>query len=78
MTLTAHLYLVPSLRVHISAPPLPDMFSSCGALLSTEYFFMAWCLIKHRDYYTFLIIKGPENFTINTDISKTIICILHE
>jgi hypothetical protein len=40
MRLTTHVHLVPRLRMHGVLPPLPD------------YVFMAWWLVKHRDYFT--------------------------
>jgi hypothetical protein len=39
--LTTHLHLVPRLRIHAVIPPSP------------QYVFMAWCLVKHRDDFTF-------------------------
>jgi hypothetical protein len=42
MKLTTHLHLVPKSRMHGAIPPLP------------QYVFMAWCLVKHRDKFTFL------------------------
>jgi hypothetical protein len=39
--LTTHLHLVPRSRMRAAIPPLP------------QYAFMAWCLVKHRDNFTF-------------------------
>jgi hypothetical protein len=39
--LTIHLHLVPRSRMRGAIPPLP------------QYVFMAWCLVKHRDNFTF-------------------------
>jgi hypothetical protein len=39
--LTTHLHLVPRSRLRGAIPPLP------------QYVFMAWCLVKHRDNFTF-------------------------
>jgi hypothetical protein len=40
--LTTHLHLVPRLRIR-------------GAISAlTQYVFMAWCIIKHRDKFTFI------------------------
>jgi hypothetical protein len=41
--LTTHLHLVPSSRMREAIPPLP------------QYVFMAWCLVKHRDNFTFTL-----------------------
>jgi hypothetical protein len=41
MKLTTHLHLVPRSRMRGSIPPLP------------QYVFMEWCLVKHRDNFTF-------------------------
>jgi hypothetical protein len=45
-------WLVPSLRMRGAVPRLP------------QYFFMAWCLVKHRDNLTF-------NFTFNFNFTFT-------
>jgi hypothetical protein len=39
--LTTHLHLVPRSRMRGGIPPLP------------RYVFMAWCLVKHRENFTF-------------------------
>jgi hypothetical protein len=41
--LTTHFYLVPRLRIHGPITPL------------LRYVFMAWCLVKHRDNFTFTL-----------------------
>jgi hypothetical protein len=41
--LTTHLHLVPRSRIRGAIPPLP------------QYVFMAWCLVKHRDNFTFTL-----------------------
>jgi hypothetical protein len=41
--LTTHLHLVPRSRVGGAIPPLP------------QYIFMAWCLVKHRNNFTFTL-----------------------
>jgi hypothetical protein len=46
--LTTHLYLVPSHRMRGAIPPLP------------QYVFMAWCLVKHRDNFTFTFSPFPQ------------------
>jgi hypothetical protein len=38
---TTHLHLVPRSRMRGAIPPLP------------HYVFVAWCLVKHRDNFTF-------------------------
>jgi hypothetical protein len=48
--LTTHLHLVPRSRLHGAIPPLP------------QYVFIAWCLVKHRDNFTFTFLP----FTTNT------------
>jgi hypothetical protein len=40
--LTTHLHLVPRSRMHGAIPPFP------------QYIFMARCLVKHRDNFTFV------------------------
>jgi hypothetical protein len=45
--MTAHLHQVPRLRMRGAIPPL------------SQYVFMAWCLVKHRDNFTF-----PLTFTL--------------
>jgi len=50
--LTTHLRLVSRLRIHDAVSPLLYVFPWRGALLSTEYIFMAWCLVKHTDNST--------------------------
>jgi hypothetical protein len=50
--LTTHLHLVPRSRMRGATPPLP------------QYVFMAWCLVKHRDNFTFtstLTFNLPHN-----------------
>jgi len=47
--LTSHLYLIPRLIRCGAIPPLP------------LYDFIAWCLVKHRDNFTFLSLKILEN-----------------
>jgi len=42
--LTAHLHPVPRLRLHGAVHPL------------LRYIFVVWCLVKHRDNFTFMII----------------------
>jgi hypothetical protein len=39
--LTTHLQLVPRIKMHGTIPPLP------------QHAFVAWCLVKHRDNFTF-------------------------
>jgi hypothetical protein len=39
--LTTHLHLVPMSRMRGAIPPLP------------QYLFLAWCLVKHSDNFTF-------------------------
>jgi hypothetical protein len=39
--LTTHLHVVPRSRMRGARPPLP------------QYVFIAWCLVKHRDNFTF-------------------------
>jgi hypothetical protein len=41
--LTTHLHLVTRSRMREAIPPLP------------QYFFRAWCLVKHRDNFTFYL-----------------------
>jgi hypothetical protein len=41
--LTTHLHLMPTSRMSGTIPPLP------------QYVFMAWCLVKHRDNFTFTL-----------------------
>jgi len=35
-------------------PPFSHTSSRCSAYLSTEYIFIAWYLVKHRDNFTFI------------------------
>jgi hypothetical protein len=46
-------YLALRLRMCGALPPLPNMFSWCGAYLSTEYIFMKIYLVKHWDISAF-------------------------
>jgi len=50
--LTTHPHLVPRSRMRGAMPPL------------TQYVFMAWCLVKHRDNFTLLYL-----YVINTEDS---------
>jgi len=43
MKLTTHLHLAQRLRMCEAIPPLP------------QYSFMAWCLVKQRDNFTFTL-----------------------
>jgi hypothetical protein len=37
-----------------------------------QYVFMAWCLVKHRDNFTFIFVRGGLNSAaIFKDITKT-------
>jgi hypothetical protein len=51
MKLTTYLRLVPRSRMCGAIPPLP------------QYNFMVWCLIKHRDNFTFYIFPQTELLT---------------
>jgi hypothetical protein len=42
------LHLVPRSRMRGAIPPLP------------QYIFMAWCLVKHRDNFTFTLLDGGK------------------
>jgi hypothetical protein len=42
--LTTHLHLVPRSRMRGVIPPLP------------QYVFMAWCLVKHKNKFTFCLL----------------------
>jgi hypothetical protein len=42
--LTTHLHLAPRLRMRVAISPIP------------QYVFMAWCLVKHRDNFTFTLL----------------------
>jgi hypothetical protein len=44
------------LRMHGSTPLLPNV-STCGAKLNKGYIFMKWCLIKHKNKFTFAKIR---------------------
>jgi hypothetical protein len=44
-------------------PPLP------------QYVFMAWCLIKHRDNFTFY---GSGRLSFNIAVQATVFSLLHE
>jgi hypothetical protein len=57
--LTTHLHLVPS-RMRGAIPPLP------------QYVFMAWCLVQHRDNFTFYFRKGRDHST-DQDVDGRII-----
>jgi hypothetical protein len=52
MKLTTHIHLVPRSRMRGAIPPLP------------QYAFMAWCLVKHRDKFTFTFIL-PYSFQLS-------------
>jgi len=41
VNLTTHIHLAPRSIMRGAIPPLP------------QYFYMAWCLVKHRDNFTF-------------------------
>jgi hypothetical protein len=47
-----HSYLVLRSRMHEVIPPLP------------QYVFMAWCLVKHRDNFTFYKIYRMKTYCI--------------
>jgi hypothetical protein len=50
--LTTHLHLVPRLRIRGAIPPL------------TQYVSLAWCLVKHRDDFSFIFQSVyEEDFT---------------
>jgi hypothetical protein len=53
--LTTHLHLVPSLRMSGAITPLP------------QYDFVAWCLVKHRDKFTFTFmgLNSVRNYEIS-------------
>jgi hypothetical protein len=44
--LTTHINLVPRSRMRGAIPPFP------------QYVFMAWCLVKHRDNFTFCLLPS--------------------
>jgi hypothetical protein len=49
--MTTHLHLVPRSRMRGAIPPLP------------QFVFMAWCLVKHRDNFTFTLTSYAVLFT---------------
>jgi hypothetical protein len=51
--LTIHLHLVPRPRMCGAMPPL------------TQYIFMAWCLVKHRDNFIFTLYYWSRGNSVN-------------
>jgi len=51
--LTTHLHLAPRLGTRGAILPFPHVPSWHGVELSTGHVFMAWYLVKHRDYFAF-------------------------
>jgi hypothetical protein len=49
MKLTTHLHIVPRSRMCGAIPPFP------------QYVFLAWCLVKHRDNFTFIYSKAQTS-----------------
>jgi hypothetical protein len=76
MKLTTHLHLVPRLR-HGAIQPLLNTSSWHSAQLSKGYFFMIWCLVKHKYNFTFTF-NILLNLVFKSTISNTkTLCVFH-
>jgi hypothetical protein len=53
---TTHLHLLPRSRMHGAIPPL------------SQYVFMAWCLVKHRDNFTFTFCQEQLYILLRLDM----------
>jgi hypothetical protein len=65
--LTTHFYPLPRIRLRGAIPPLPSTSSWRNVLLSTEYVFMTWYLVKHTYRFTLSFtrlqwIRPPKKF----------------
>jgi len=59
----SHPSLAPSLRMRGAIPPLTHTSSWRGVQLRNGYFFMAWCLVKLRDNFTFPVVMMAQKET---------------